>query len=69
MDKLFDIPLKVSKPRAERCKNCEHITCIEYNYPVKRFFYCKLRKSNRTDNGLLKIKANQVACDGYVHSK
>ena len=69
MNTLFDIEPTASEPRKERCKHCKHFTWLEYNSPVKKFFYCKLRKSNRTDNGLLKIKANQVACDGYEPNK
>lgn len=66
MSKLFEIEPTEPISRAEKCKTCIHITAIEYNYPVKRFFYCKKRKSKRTSNGLLKIKANQSACIMYA---
>ena len=65
MNKLFNIEPVEREERKERCKTCKHITWLEYNYPVKRFFYCKIRKSKRTENGLLKIKANDTACESY----
>ena len=43
-----------------KCKHCAH--CQKWECGSKFFFYCGLRKSNRTDNGLLKIKFNNEAC-------
>ena len=43
------------------CKFCEHRQRWECNSKV--FQYCGVRKSNRTDNGLLKIKCKDAACD------
>ena len=68
MNALFDIEPKVNKLRKETCNTCKYLTWVDY-CSGKRFFYCKLRKSNRTENGLLKVKARQVACDGYVEAK
>jgi hypothetical protein len=42
------------------CNSCEHRQRWECNSKV--FQYCGIRKSNRTDNGLLKIKCKTVAC-------
>ena len=67
MDKLFDIDSVPKKHREERCKECEHFTVLEYD-TGKRIFYCSLHKSNRTLNGLQKIKANQESCDAFKKS-
>jgi len=32
-------------------------------------FYCSIRKSNYTDNGLLKIKANKTSCFLFLKEK
>lgn len=65
MKTLFELPEKIKKVmKEEKCKSCKYFTWIEY-YSSRKIFYCKLRKSNRTENGLLKIKANQEACFGY----
>ncbi len=42
------------------CRQCEHRQRWECNSKV--FQYCGKRNSNRTDNGLLKIKAKNPAC-------
>lgn len=42
------------------CNYCEHRQRWECNSKV--FQYCGVRKSNRTDNGLLKIKCKDAAC-------
>jgi len=31
--------------------------------------YCGVRRSNRTENGLLKIKAKNPACEQYIVKK
>ena len=63
MNTLFNI--ESTTPRKEKCKSCKYFEWLDYD-SGKRFFYCSLRKSNRTQNGLLKIKSNMVACNGYV---
>ena len=45
------------------CNSCEHRQRWECNSKV--FQYCGVRKSNRTDNGLLKIKCKDAACPLY----
>lgn len=58
---LFYIP---ETPKAtETCKTCEHRQRWECN--SKAFHYCGVIKSNRTSNGLLKIKCKTPACAQY----
>ena len=45
------------------CNNCEHRQRWQCNSKV--FQYCGVRKSNRTENGLLKIKCKDAACPLY----
>ena len=49
------------------CKDCKHRERWQCNSKV--FQYCGKRKSNRTDNGLLKIKAKNMACDLFESVK
>jgi len=42
------------------CNTCEHRQRHQCNSKV--FQYCGVRKSNRTANGLLKIKCKTAAC-------
>lgn len=60
MDKLFDLEPDVLS-QSKTCKDCEHRQRWECN--SKAFQYCGIRKSNRTDNGLLKIKCKLKACE------
>lgn len=65
MDTLFELPPATRKTIIkEKCKTCEFIDWIEY-YNGRKIFYCDVRKSNRTRNRKLKIKANQAACQLY----
>jgi hypothetical protein len=57
MNKLFDIE---ETKNINTCKDCEHRQRWECNSKV--FQYCGVRKSNRTNNGLLKIKCKDFAC-------
>lgn len=45
------------------CNSCEHRQRWQCNSKV--FQYCGVRKSNRTENGLLKIKCKDAACSLY----
>lgn len=63
MKTLFDIPIKKPEPRKEKCKTCEYAERWECGGSF--FWYCRAIKSKRTNNGLLKIKAGQTACDKY----
>lgn len=57
---LFPPPDK--PPPNMRCKNCIHMTRHQYNFKIK---YCRLQTSNKTDNGLKKIGANDYACGRF----
>lgn len=46
------------------CNTCEHRQRWQCNSKV--FQYCGIRKSNRTTNGLLKIKCKDIACPLYT---
>jgi hypothetical protein len=65
---LFDMPESV-KPvethagTGRRCNECRHGQ--GWVCGSKIIWYCWRRKSNRTDNGLLKIKARQAACEVF----
>ena len=62
-------PLLFTLPDQQRpgltCNTCKHRERHECNSKV--FQYCGVRKSNRTDNGLLKIKCKTAACP--LHEK
>lgn len=45
------------------CRNCKHRQPWKCNSVIIQ--YCTVRTSNRTDNGLLKIKAKNPACWRY----
>ena len=53
---LFDTFFEIGNTCRE-CKNRERWECNS-----KVFQYCRVRKSNRTQNGLLKIKCKDKAC-------
>lgn len=59
MEKLFEVEEKTIET-TNTCKDCEHRQRWECNSKV--FQYCGVRKSNRTNNGLLKIKCKDAAC-------
>ena len=61
---LFSLPdVKPLLAAGLTCNSCEHRQRWECNSKV--FQYCGIRKSNRTDNGLLKIKCKDAACPLY----
>jgi len=63
MDTLFDIPpTQPSKP-ANTCQSCTHRQRWQCGGSIIQ--YCGVRKSNRTNNGLLKIKVTDPACPLY----
>jgi hypothetical protein len=62
-NEIFDEPLK---PSSLTCNTCEHRQRWQCNSVVVQ--YCGIRKSNRTDNGLLKIKCKTAACSHYKTS-
>lgn len=56
----FDVVLNENKTK---CKHCRFIR--RKCYGSKDFFYCGLIRSNRTQNGMLKIKANNQSCKHF----
>jgi hypothetical protein len=63
-DTLFDLPqAKGSEDKKLTCLSCKHRQRWECNSVVVQ--YCGVRKSNRTENGLLKIKCKDAACVAY----
>lgn len=60
MNRLFEVP-ETPPPKSEyKCRHCEHAERHECG--TRNIWYCGIRKSNRTSNGLLKIKAGNSAC-------
>jgi len=45
------------------CRTCEHREPTQCGGSIIQ--YCGLRKSNRTENGKLKIKCKTPACESY----
>lgn len=66
MDKLFEIEEQIPVV-TNNCKDCEHRQRWECNSKV--FQYCGIRKSNRTNNGFLKIKCKDAACSLFEPQK
>jgi len=60
---LFSVPISNNKT----CKDCLHRQRWECNSKV--FQYCGITKSNRTYNGLLKIKCKTTACGKFEQTK
>ena len=60
--KLFEVQEDDSLFTCGECKYRERWSCGS-----KIFQYCSKRKSNRTDNGLLKIKCKTTACALFEH--
>ena len=61
--KLFELEPIESTNNGLTCNTCEHRQRWKCNSKV--FQYCGVRKSNRTSNGLLKIKCKNPACRQY----
>lgn len=66
MELLFETEEQVPEI-TNTCKNCEHRQRWECNSKV--FQYCGVRKSKRTDNGLLKIKCKDASCSLFEEIK
>ena len=60
MDILFEIPPKFPN---KTCRDCIHRERHQKGGSV--FQYCGVLKSNRTENGQLKIKAKNQACEQF----
>ncbi len=63
--KLFEVEAGKKEKREETCRTCKHRQRWEYDDNGKILQYCGIRKSNRTMNGLLKIKCKNEACILY----
>jgi len=53
------------QPKTEQkhfCRNCKHAQKWEVSRSGKTLYYCGIRKSNRTFNGLQKIRLKDEAC-------
>ncbi len=61
--KLFDVPTQEKPIRKDKCQDCEYSERWQCGGSI--IWYCSARKSNRTFNKLLKIKARQAACDNF----
>lgn len=46
------------------CKDCKHKYALKYD-SGKSFYYCRIQISNKTANGLLKIKLKNQACEHF----
>jgi hypothetical protein len=57
---LFDIPEK-SKYTCRNCKNAQG-----WQSGGSVIYYCAVRKSNRTENKLLKIKLKNPSCLSFI---
>ena len=64
---LFEQPEQSEAWKSETCHTCEHRE--RWQCGTKVFQYCRKRNSNRTDNGLLKIKCEDKACNLYEKIK
>lgn len=57
----------IPEKEANTCRSCEHRQ--RWLCGGKIIQYCGVRNCNRTDNGLLKIKAKDKACKFYEEEK
>ena len=60
-------PCEIPEHLGKTCNTCEHRQRWQCNSKIIQ--YCGARKSNRTDNGLLKIKCKDQACPLYEEEK
>lgn len=61
---LFDDADTVQHQDPTTCRTCVHRERWECGSKVIN--YCRVHKSNRTFNGLQKVKCNQQACSQYT---
>jgi hypothetical protein len=67
MTTLFDLPPTEPGKPANTCRQCKNRERWQCGGSVIQ--YCGVRKSNRTDNGLLKIKVTDAACPLFEKEK
>lgn len=60
---LIQVPIQ-PKEKGETCRNCIFLVRNYYNENLK---YCAKLKSNRTGNGMRKIKSGDPACTMFEH--
>lgn len=58
----LDIRAEVRRNMDATCRTCKNRERWKADYETKATQYCGKRKSNRTHNGLLKIKVTNPAC-------
>lgn len=70
MNTLFELPEQTELiPRipseliGKTCNTCEHRERHQMGGSIIQ--YCGIRKSNRNENGMLKIKCKMQACSSY----
>jgi hypothetical protein len=66
-EELFEVETKEIKSPVNFCRTCVHKENWQCGGSV--FKYCGLRKSNRTNNGQLKIKDKTPACLSYKENE
>jgi len=65
MCKLLEFEIVELSNNGLTCGTCYHRQRWQCHGSTKVFQYCGKRKSNRTFNGLLKIKCTNRACELY----
>lgn len=64
MESLFEIEPKKTDKTCNECKHRQRWQCNS-----KTIQYCGIRKSNRTNNNLLKIKCKDKSCSLFKEDK
>lgn len=60
---IFDETKQDIELNTNTCRSCIHRHSVHYGASV--YQYCSITSSNRTNNGLLKIKCKTLACYKY----
>jgi hypothetical protein len=63
INQLFEVEAVNPEATTNHCRTCIHRE--RWQCGGTTIQYCGVRKSNRTDNGKLKIKAKNPACASY----
>jgi len=64
METIFEIPDQPKEKPKHTCRTCENRQRWQCGGRVIQ--YCGVRKSKRTDNGLLRIRVTDAACLAYL---
>lgn len=62
-NQLFEVETVNPEAVKNHCRTCIHRERHQFGGTIIQ--YCGIRKSNRTDNGKLKIKCKTPACASY----